>query len=197
MNRSSSQVRLRLANLALDELELASLRGHLAEASLDVNFDARMGRGALHVERPRYSGLQVRECVCVCLGGGQELIAGLTCVLKHGVLVAIWRTHGAQVPHHSATITPPLPPPLTQPPPPPRLQGTSLQSSLRWERDIIRLERAVLAQRRSRYEVQGEYVLPPNAPRPASAAEMMAAGEGEEPPEGRWRVQVGAGGGCR
>jgi hypothetical protein len=34
-------------------------------------------------------------------------------------------------------------------------QGTSLQSALRWERDIVRLERCVLAQGRSRYELQG------------------------------------------
>jgi hypothetical protein len=40
------------------------------------------------------------------------------------------------------------------------LQGESLSGSFRWEGDIIRLERAIIQQKRSRYELQGEYVLP-------------------------------------
>ena len=35
------------------------------------------------------------------------------------------------------------------------LQGESLSGSLRWDRDILRMERAVLVQRNSRYELQG------------------------------------------
>jgi len=40
------------------------------------------------------------------------------------------------------------------------LQGESLSGSFRWEGDIIRLERATVQQKRSKYELQGEYVLP-------------------------------------
>lgn len=48
-----------MVGLALDELELASLRGTVQEAALHVNFDTRMGRGKLNVAGPRFSGLQV------------------------------------------------------------------------------------------------------------------------------------------
>ena len=58
VNKSTSQVDVQVLNLKLDELELASLRGDLQEAALHVNFDTRMGRGAVNVTGPRYSGLQ-------------------------------------------------------------------------------------------------------------------------------------------
>ena len=60
VNKSTSQVDVQVLNLKLDELELASLRGDLQEAALHVNFDTHMGRGAVNVTGPRYSGLQVR-----------------------------------------------------------------------------------------------------------------------------------------
>ncbi len=60
MNRSTSQVDCQVTGLALDELELASLRGTVQEAALHVNFDTRMGRGNLKVAGPRFSGLQAR-----------------------------------------------------------------------------------------------------------------------------------------
>ncbi len=60
VNRSTSQVDCQVTGLALDELELASLRGTVQEAALHVNFDTRMGRGNLKVAGPRFSGLQVR-----------------------------------------------------------------------------------------------------------------------------------------
>ena len=59
-NRSTSQVDCQVVGLALDELELASLRGTVQEAALHVNFDTRMGRGKLNVAGPRFSGLQVK-----------------------------------------------------------------------------------------------------------------------------------------
>ena len=64
VNKSTSQVDVQVLNLKLDELELASLRGDLQEAALHVNFDTRMGRGAVNVIGPRFSGLKVRckEC---------------------------------------------------------------------------------------------------------------------------------------
>ena len=75
-----------MLGLPLDELEVASLRGQLQEASLSVNFDTRTGRGRVNVDRPRFSGLQ----------------------------------------------------------------GESLSGSFRWERDVVRLERALLKQRISK-----------------------------------------------
>jgi hypothetical protein len=61
VNRSTSQVDCQVTGLALDELELASLRGTVQDASLHVNFDTRMGRGNLKVAGPRFSGLQARR----------------------------------------------------------------------------------------------------------------------------------------
>jgi hypothetical protein len=45
----------------------------------------------------------------------------------------------------------------------------------RWERDIVLLERAVLTQPSSRYELAAEYVLPPGVALPRSIAEAQAA----------------------
>jgi len=81
-----------------------------------------------------------------------------------------------------------------------------------WERDVLRLERAVLQQSNSRYEVQGEYTIPPTATIPRTAASLalaapatasaasglgLAAPTQPSPAEtdwniasGRWRVQV-------
>ncbi|KAL0047976.1 hypothetical protein WJX82_004829 [Trebouxia sp. C0006] len=84
------------------------------------------------------------------------------------------------------------------------LQGEALSGGVRWERDVIRLEKAVLQQRSSRYEVQGEYVIPPDTHIPDSAAsmapmELMGSRSGAplKPPKsafgqatGRWRLQV-------
>nr|AXF41549.1 carbonic anhydrase CAH0010 [Chlorella sp. ArM0029B] len=81
------------------------------------------------------------------------------------------------------------------------LRGDSLSGGFRWERDVVRLERLVLQQQRSRYEVQGEYTLPPNTPLPSSAADLalQPAGPGggapggassAVPAGGRWRVAV-------
>lgn len=47
-----------MRNLMLDELELASLRGEVQEASLHLDLGARLGRGAWAVAGPRYSGLR-------------------------------------------------------------------------------------------------------------------------------------------
>ncbi|KAL0030394.1 hypothetical protein WJX79_000988 [Trebouxia sp. C0005] len=83
-------------------------------------------------------------------------------------------------------------------------EGEALSGGVRWERDVIRLEKAVLQQRSSRYEVQGEYVIPPDTHIPDSAAsmapmELMGSRSGAplKPPKsafgqatGRWRLQV-------
>ena len=96
MNMDSRAAKVDLRNLRLDELELASLRGTVDKAFIDLNFEEQTGRGNVSVTGPRFSGLQ----------------------------------------------------------------GESLGGSFRWEGDIIRLERAIIQQKRSKYELQGEYVLP-------------------------------------
>lgn len=87
------------------------------------------------------------------------------------------------------------------------MQGEALSGAFRWERDVLRLERVVLEQRHSRYEVQGDYAIPAGAPLPRTAASLAlpptiggsAAGsvaasqplENEfDPSSGRWRIQV-------
>ena len=110
VDAAGSQLDFRVQSLKLDELELASLRGDLAEASCSLHFGSQTGRGKLALQAPRFSGLR----------------------------------------------------------------GESLSGGFRWERDVVRLERVVLAQARSRYEVQGEYNVPPNMRIPASAADLLA-----------------------
>ena len=84
------------------------------------------------------------------------------------------------------------------------LRGDSLSGGFRWERDVVRLEKLVLQQRRSKYEVQGEYVVPPSVPLPTSAADLARrqAEQAEQrkrsggantpslPVAGRWRLRV-------
>ena len=86
VNAAASRVACAVRGLALDELELASLRGEVQDAAVAVNLEEREGRGSLSVLGPRFSGLQ----------------------------------------------------------------GTGLSTSFRWERDVVRLERAVLEQANSR-----------------------------------------------
>ncbi|WIA09845.1 hypothetical protein OEZ85_010059 [Tetradesmus obliquus] len=63
------------------------------------------------------------------------------------------------------------------------LAGTSLSAQARWERDIVLLERAVLTQPNSRYELAAEYVLPPGVALPRSIAEAQAAASAAAAPE--------------
>ena len=141
MDATGSQLDMRVANVKLDELELASLRGELQEVSCSLNFQSQTGRGRVSLAAPRYSGVR----------------------------------------------------------------GDSLSGGFRWERDVVRLEKIVLQQRRSKYEVQGEYVVPPSVGLPTSAADLarkqaeqrkaQARGEAGStaaalPAAGRWRLRV-------
>ena len=124
---------MQVQSLKLDELELASLRGDLQEASCTLNFAAQTGRGKVSLLAPRFSGLR----------------------------------------------------------------GESLSGGFRWERDWVRLEKVVLQQQRSKYEVHGDYQVPSTVLLPTSAADLarqqaMAAGGpgGLAAAAGRWRVQV-------
>ncbi|CAD5167233.1 unnamed protein product [Musa acuminata subsp. malaccensis] len=87
---------LEVRNLPLDELELASLRGTVQKAELQLNFQKRRGHGVLSVLRPKFSGVL----------------------------------------------------------------GQALDVAARWSGDVITVEKTVLEQASSRYELQGEYVLP-------------------------------------
>ncbi|XP_077225871.1 protein TIC236, chloroplastic-like [Tasmannia lanceolata] len=87
---------LEVRYLPLDELELASLRGTIHKAELQLNFQKRRGHGILSVLRPKFSGVL----------------------------------------------------------------GEALGVDARWSGDVITVEKAVLEQAISRYELQGEYVLP-------------------------------------
>lgn len=48
-----------------------------------------------------------------------------------------------------------------------------LCSTIRWERDVILLERAVLTQPNSKYELAAEYILPPGVVLPGSITEAQ------------------------
>ena len=128
VNRSTSQVDCQVTGLALDELELASLRGTVQDAALHVNFDTRMGRGNLKVAGPRFSGLQVSRSHRHETPVGSHLSSTL------------WNPLSAsnQARCHASVIQP---------------QGEALAGSFRWERDVIRLEKVKLEQKRSTYEV--------------------------------------------
>ncbi|XP_022729806.1 uncharacterized protein LOC111284940 isoform X2 [Durio zibethinus] len=94
--RSLHSATLEIRHLPLDELELASLRGTIQRAEIQLNFQKRRGHGVLSVLRPKFSGVL----------------------------------------------------------------GEALDVAARWSGDVIRLEKTVLEQISSRYELQGEYVLP-------------------------------------
>ncbi|CAI9094401.1 OLC1v1030130C2 [Oldenlandia corymbosa var. corymbosa] len=87
---------LELRSLPLDELELASLRGSIQKAEIQLNFQKRRGHGVLSVLRPKFSGAL----------------------------------------------------------------GEALDVAVRWSGDVITVEKAMLEQSNSKYELQGEYVLP-------------------------------------
>ncbi|XP_015886014.3 protein TIC236, chloroplastic isoform X1 [Ziziphus jujuba] len=87
---------LEVRHFPLDELELASLRGTIQKAELQLNLQKRRGHGQLSILRPKFSGVL----------------------------------------------------------------GEALDVAARWSGDVITVEKTVLEQSNSRYELQGEYVLP-------------------------------------
>ncbi|CAN0906968.1 Protein TIC236, chloroplastic [Linum grandiflorum] len=87
---------LEVRHLPLDELELASLRGTIQKAEIQLNFQKRRGHGLLSVLHPKFSGIL----------------------------------------------------------------GEALDVAARWSGDVITIEKTVLEQANSYYELQGEYVLP-------------------------------------
>uniref|UniRef100_A0A7N0VLC3 Translocation and assembly module TamB C-terminal domain-containing protein n=2 Tax=Kalanchoe fedtschenkoi TaxID=63787 RepID=A0A7N0VLC3_KALFE len=98
---------LEVRHLPLDELELASLRGTIQKAEIQLNLQKRRGHGVLSVIRPKFSGVL----------------------------------------------------------------GEALDVAARWSGDVITVEKTVLEQSKSRYELQGEYVLPGSRDRSTAAKE--------------------------
>ncbi|PON53076.1 hypothetical protein PanWU01x14_204560 [Parasponia andersonii] len=92
----SHSANLEVRHLPLDELELASLRGTIQRAEIQLNLQKRRGHGLLSVLRPKFSGVL----------------------------------------------------------------GEALDVAARWSGDVITVEKTVLEQSNSRYELHGEYVLP-------------------------------------
>ncbi|KAK7377280.1 hypothetical protein VNO80_02702 [Phaseolus coccineus] len=87
---------LEIRHFPLDELELASLRGTIQRAEIQLNLQKRRGHGVLSVLQPKFSGVL----------------------------------------------------------------GEALDVAARWSGDVITIEKTVLQQNYSYYELQGEYVLP-------------------------------------
>ncbi|KAG9144078.1 hypothetical protein Leryth_013728 [Lithospermum erythrorhizon] len=94
--RPLHSAQLEIRNLPLDELELASLRGTVQKAELQLNLQKRRGHGLLSVLRPKFSGVV----------------------------------------------------------------GEALEVAARWSGDVIIVEKTILEQTNSKYELQAEYVLP-------------------------------------
>ncbi|KAK8938369.1 hypothetical protein KSP39_PZI010980 [Platanthera zijinensis] len=123
-----------IKNLPLDELELASLRGYIQRAEVQLNFQKRRGHGILSVLRPKFSGML----------------------------------------------------------------GEALDVAARWSGDVITVEKTILEQASSRYELQGEYVLPgtrdrhPNKTKGAALFKRAMAGHlgSVMSSMGRWRLRL-------
>lgn len=125
---------LEIRHLPLDELELASLRGTMQRAEIQLNLQKRKGFGVLSILRPKFSGIL----------------------------------------------------------------GEALDVAARWSGDVITLEKTVLEQSYSRYELQGEYVLPGTRDRKSNPKESgrlfsreMAGRLGSVISSmGRWRMRL-------
>jgi len=73
------------------------------------------------------------------------------------------------------------------------LLGEALSGTLRWERNILRLERSALQQVKSRYELTAEYIIPTELTLPDSLSDLTALSKtagGADAPLGLWRAQV-------
>ncbi|KAM7259217.1 hypothetical protein ACFE04_014958 [Oxalis oulophora] len=125
---------LEVRHLPLDELELASLRGNIQRAEIQLNLQKRKGHGMLSVLKPKFSGVL----------------------------------------------------------------GEALDVAARWSGDVITIEKSILEQTNSRYELQGEYVLPGSRDRNLAGKEMgnlfkraMAGHLGTVISSmGRWRMRL-------
>ncbi|CAH2060516.1 unnamed protein product [Thlaspi arvense] len=125
---------LEIRHFPLDEMELASLRGVIQRAEIQLNLQKRRGHGLLSVIRPKFSGVL----------------------------------------------------------------GEALDVAVRWSGDVITVEKTILEQSNSRYELQGEYVLPGSRDRDLGQKEagsfLMRAMTGHLgsviSSMGRWRMRL-------
>ncbi|CAN8284278.1 unnamed protein product [Cochlearia groenlandica] len=125
---------LEIRNFPLDEMELASLRGVIQKAEIQLNLQKRRGHGLLSVTQPKFSGVL----------------------------------------------------------------GEALDVAVRWSGDVITVEKTILEQSNSRYELQGEYVLPGSRERDLGQKEagsfLMRAMTGHLgsviSSMGRWRMRL-------
>ncbi|KAL0323881.1 UNVERIFIED_CONTAM: protein, chloroplastic [Sesamum calycinum] len=149
---------LEVRHLPLDELELASLRGAISRAELQLNFQKRRGHGVLSVLRPKFSGV---------LGEALDVAAR-------------W---SGDVEMHLDTVDMLY------------LVSDSENTKL-WS--IITVESAILEQSNSKYELQGEYVLPGSRDRSTAGKEtgslfqrVMTGHLGSMVSSmGRWRMRL-------
>lgn len=115
-------------------MELASLRGYIQRAEVQLNFQKRRGHGILSVLRPKFSGML----------------------------------------------------------------GEALDVAARWSGDVITIEKTILEQASSRYELQGEYVIPgtrdrhPNKTKGVGLLKRAMAGHlgSVMSSVGRWRMRL-------
>ncbi|CAK7353466.1 unnamed protein product [Dovyalis caffra] len=118
---------LEVRNLPLDELELASLRGTIQRAEIQLNLQKRRGHGVLSVLRPKFSGV-LGEALDVAARWSGDVV---------NCMVPWVHCEASSVLH------------------------ASVDALYNLVVDIhITLEKTVLEQSNSRYELQGEYVLP-------------------------------------
>ncbi|URE40528.1 hypothetical protein MUK42_06558 [Musa troglodytarum] len=137
-------------NLPLDELELASLRGTVQKAELQLNFQKRRGHGVLSVLRPKFSGV-LGQALDVAARWSGDVVSDLSPEFTHIGSVKLQHIVG----HFQLNIT-----------------SVEIVSELNWfcyrcyadtkpvNLQPITVEKTVLEQASSRYELQGEYVLP-------------------------------------
>lgn len=79
----------------MDDLELASLRGRLESAAVELDFGARTGTGAVRVRAPRFSGLQ-GEALSADLEWRDDVVSLSTGVLQQARSRRALRAHFAR-----------------------------------------------------------------------------------------------------
>lgn len=159
-----------MSSLQLDELELASLRGLVEAVSVSLNFEKRRGSGRVSVLSPRFSGLQAQSLDAAARWTG-DVVSGIASLamknavlpitvvpsLRHRVRVSV--SHVVDASCDLAVGSP--------------ARDISLCLSSRQ----VTLERSVLVQDSSRYELIGEYVLPGTRSKPAKGPSTQATGK--------------------
>ncbi|XP_021275631.1 uncharacterized protein LOC110410318 [Herrania umbratica] len=85
---------LEIRHLPLDELELASLRGTIQRAEIQLNFQKRRGHGVLSVLRPKFSGVLGEALDVAARWSGDVVFFQTSSVLDYAFDVAEFDFHG-------------------------------------------------------------------------------------------------------